>query len=262
MTVGEVIAAIEEVAPLTWQESWDNSGLQVGNKAMPVSDVLLCIDVTEAVVDEAIGLGCQLIVSHHPLLFKGLKTLQGTTYTERCLLKAVKHDIAIYSAHTNMDNWQSGVSAAMGAKLGLQGMEVLAPQHRTDGMTVGSGIVGRLPQPEELSVFLHRVKEVFGVACVRYSDPQGKPIEMIALCGGAGSFLVPDAIERGADLFLTADMKYHDFFLADNRIVIADIGHYESEQFAKELFFELISKKIPTFAIHFAATDRSPVNYL
>lgn len=260
MKIAEIISLLEQAAPLAFQESWDNAGLQVGNADADVSDVMLCVDVTEAVLDEAIAAGCQLVVSHHPLIFHGLKTLRGDSAVERCVMKAVKHDIAVYSAHTNMDNWlQGGVNARIAQKMGLVRCEPLLP---AGDVQAGSGMIGELPQPEDETAFLQRVKETFRVPCLKMTRLLGRPVRKVALCGGAGSFLLPEAVAKGADVFVSADFKYHEFFLAENRIVIADIGHYESEQYTKEIFFELISKKIPTFAIHFSTADGSPVNYL
>lgn len=261
MKLAEIISLLEQSAPLDYQESWDNAGLQVGQPDSEVSDILLCIDVTEQVLDEALESGCQLVVSHHPLIFHGLKTLRGGSSVERCVMKAIKHDIAVYSAHTNMDNWlQGGVNARIARKIGLEHCEPLvpAPGH----MQAGSGMIGELPHPEDETSFLLRVKDIFRVPCLKMTRLLGKPVRKVALCGGAGSFLLPQAIDKGADVFVSADFKYHEFFQAESRIVIADIGHYESEQYTKEIFFELISKKIPTFAIHFSKADGSPVNYL
>lgn len=261
MKIAEIISLLEQAAPLAFQESWDNAGLQVGHVDAEVSDVLLCVDVTEEILDEAIRTGCQLVVSHHPLIFHGLKTLRGDSAVERCVMKAIKHDVAVYSAHTNMDNWlQGGVNARIAGKIGLVHCGPLLPS-AAEGQA-GSGMIGELPQPEDETAFLQRIKETFRVPCLKMTRLLGKPVRKVALCGGAGSFLLPEALAQGADVFISADFKYHEFFLAENRIVIADIGHYESEQYTKEIFFELISKKIPTFAIHFSMADRSPVHCL
>ena len=222
MKIAEIISLLEQAAPLAFQESWDNAGLQVGHVDAEVSDVLLCVDV---------------------------------------VMKAIKHDVAVYSAHTNMDNWlQGGVNARIAGKIGLVHCGPLLPS-AAEGQA-GSGMIGELPQPEDEMAFLQRVKEIFHVPCLKMTRLLGKPVRKVALCGGAGSFLLPEALAKEADVFISADFKYHEFFMAENRIVIADIGHYESEQYTKEIFFELISKKIPTFAIHFSTADRSPVHCL
>lgn len=261
MLLGDIIAAIEACAPLYYQEEWDNSGLQVGKLDMNVDSALLCVDVTEDIVDEAIRKDCHLIISHHPLMFNGVKHLCDSNSQERCLWKAVKHDIAIYSAHTSLDNWSQGVSHRMAQKLSLQQTKVLSVLEKYPHE--GSGMIGYLPQPLPVLQLLEHIKQVFKAPSLRYTDLLvNKPISKIALCGGAGGFLLEEAIRQGAELFLSADFKYHDFFRAEKRIIIADIGHYESEQYAKELLCEIISKKFPTFAIHYAETDRTPVHYL
>ena len=261
MLLGEIIAAIEACASLSFQEKWDNSGLQVGKPEMNVDSALLCVDVTEDIVDEAIRKDCHLIISHHPLLFSGVKHLCDRNVQERCLWKAVKHDIAIYSAHTSLDNWSEGVSYRMAQKLSLRQTKVLSALEKYPHE--GCGMIGYLPQPVPPLQLLEHIKQVFKAPSLRYTDLLGdKPIGKIALCGGAGGFLLEEAVNQGADLFLSADFKYHDFFRAEKRIVIADIGHYESEQYAKELLYEIISKKIPTFALHYAESDRTPVHYL
>lgn len=261
MLLGDIIAAIEACAPLYYQEEWDNSGLQVGKLDMNVDSALLCVDVTEDIVDEAIRKDCHLIISHHPLMFNGVKHLCDSNSQERCLWKAVKHDIAIYSAHTSLDNWSQGVNHRMAQKLSLQQTKVLSALEKYPHE--GSGMIGYLPQPLPVLQLLEHIKQVFKAPSLRYTDLLGnKPISKIALCGGAGGFLLEEAIRQGAELFLSADFKYHDFFRAEKRIIIADIGHYESEQYAKELLCEIISKKFPTFALQYAESDRTPVHYL
>lgn len=261
MLLGDIIAAIEACAPLYYQEEWDNSGLQVGKLDMNVDSALLCVDVTEDIVDEAIRKDCHLIISHHPLMFNGVKRLCDSNSQERCLWKAVKHDIAIYSAHTSLDNWSQGVSHRMAQKLSLQQTKVLSVLEKYPHE--GSGMIGYLPQPLPVLQLLEHIKQVFKAPSLRYTDLLGnKPISKIALCGGAGGFLLEEAIRQGAELFLSADFKYHDFFRAEKQIIIADIGHYESEQYAKELLGEIISKKFPTFALQYAESDRTPVHYL
>lgn len=260
MRLSDLIEHIESSVPLSFQENWDNAGLQVGCPEQEVTDVLLCIDVTKAVLDEAKTKKCQLIVSHHPLLFHGLKTLRGATDVEKIVMEAIRSNVAVYSAHTNMDNWQQGVNARIAAKLGLQQTAFLKPFDSDEN--IGSGMIGMLPNPEDEVLFLQRIKDIFHVPMLRYTQLLNKPVRKVALCGGAGSFLLAEAIGQQADVYLSADFKYHEFFQAEQKIVIADIGHYESEQYTKEIFFELISKKIPTFAIHFSETDSSPINYL
>ena len=260
MKIVEVTRLIEEFAPLSLQESWDNAGLQVGNPQAEATGALLCLDVTEAILDEAVKKGLNLIITHHPLLFRGLKSITGSSHIERIVIKAIKNDIAIYSAHTNMDSAWGGVSHLIAKKIGLEDVEVLSPQ--SEGAVTGLGVVGNLPQDEGALSFLGRVKEIFGVGAVRYSGNVEKPIRRVAICGGAGSEFVKEAVACGADVLITGDVKYHEFMSDNEKILLADIGHYESEHFTKEIFSEIITKKIPNFAVHYAELEKNPINYL
>ena len=260
MKIVEVTRLIEEFAPLSLQESWDNAGLQVGNPQAEATGALLCLDVTEAILDEAVKKGLNLIITHHPLLFRGLKSITGNSHIERIVIKAIKNDIAIYSAHTNMDSAWGGVSHLIAKKIGLEDVEVLSPQ--SEGAVTGLGVVGNLPQEEGVLSFLGRVKETFGVGAVRYSGNVEKPIRRVAICGGAGSEFVKEAVACGADVLITGDVKYHEFMSDNEKILLADIGHYESEHFTKEIFSEIITKKIPNFAVHYAELEKNPINYL
>lgn len=364
MKVRDIANAIEEFAPLYLQEDYDNAGIQVGDPDREVESALLCTDVTEAVVAEAIDRGAGMVISHHPLIFRGLKKLAGRTPVERMVAKAIEHGVAIYSAHTNIDNARGGVSFKMAEKLGLTGVEVLDQQRGTLRKVVvyvptaqadaveqamwragagrlgdydscsyrlsgegryravegarpfagavgehhvepevrvevlvhqarcaavlsamlaahpyeepafdvialdnadrysGSGVVGSI-SPEPAMQFLQRLKAAFGAAAVRYSGhTEGRTISRVALCGGAGSFLVGRAIAAGADVLVTGDMKYHDFQGNEDRIILADIGHYESEQYTKEIFCDIIKKKNPNFAVYFAQSEENQIKYL
>lgn len=242
MFAGEIIELIESVAPLSNQESWDNSGLQIGQRNQQVSSALLCIDVTEDVVDEAIENNCQMIVSHHPLLFKGLKRISSETYIERCVLKIICHGLVVYSAHTSIDKYRSGVSGKMAERLGICNYSVLSPYNAE----VGLGVIGDLPQPLTITDFLELLKDAFHTSVIRYlpSFVDSDNILRVAMCGGAGSEFLPDAIGQGAQAYVSADFKYHEFFNSDGRISVFDIGHFESEQHTKELFYELLADKI------------------
>ena len=268
MKAQEIFDAIEELAPLRFQEDYDNAGVQVGDPLTQVSGVLLCTDVTPAVLQEAIERGFNVVISHHPLIFRGLKKIAGRTQVERMVATAIKHDIIVYSAHTNMDNTPAdGVSFKMAEKLGLTDVELLDP-HRDAGtfagdapVLYGSGVVGNtsLISAGDLMV---KVRNAFGVKAIRYSGDAATMVTRVALCGGAGSFLIDKAIAAGAQIFLTGDMKYHDFMGHEHEIVLADMGHYESEQFTKEIFYEIIQKKNPNFAAAFAREERNPINYI
>ena len=260
MRISEVTKLIEDFAPLHLQEEWDNAGIQVGNPQGETIGALLCLVVTEAILDEAISKGINLIITHHPLLFRGLKTITGKNSIERIVIKAIKNDITIYSAHTNMDSVWNGVSHLIAQKVGLKDVEVLCPQK---GETeVGLGVIGNLPEPEGAKAFLSRVKEIFGVGAVKYSGDDSRRLRRIAICGGSGAEFVRDAIALSADAFVTADVKYHEFMNDSDKILLVDIGHFESEHFTKEIFSEIITKKIPNFAVHYAELEKNPINYL
>ena len=364
MQVKDVMQAIEEKAPRLYQESYDNSGLQVGNPEDEVKGILISLDVTEAVLDEALERGCNMIVAHHPLIFYGIKRLSGSNYVERVIIKAIKNSISIYAAHTNLDNMRHGVNAKIAEKLGLKDtkilapmkdtlrklytyvpfeaadkvrealfaagageiglysecsfntigtgtfkpdenaqpaigeaggpreqpgevkIEVLVPKHREGqvlkalfnshpyeevayemvalenlNQEIGAGMVGVLAEPMEEWDFLGRLKQQMKTDCVRHTELRGKKVLKVAICGGSGSFLLKDAIATGADVFVTGDFKYHQFFDAEDRIVIADIGHYESEQFTKEIFEAILKEKFPNFATLLSNLSTNPVKY-
>ena len=363
LKIGDLTAHLESVAPLGYQEPYDNSGLLVGTPEKEVCHALLSLDCTEAVVDEAVELGCDIIISHHPIVFKGLKRFNGSTYVERVIMKAIKNDIAIYAIHTNLDNVMGGVNSKIASRLGLCNTRILSPKrdllrklvvfvphahagqvrealfgagagsiggydacsfnaegygtfragegtnpfvgtvgkhHREDEVRmevvfpmvkeqavlqalfgthpyeevaydvyslqnsdqdVGSGLVGRLEQSMDEADFLRMLKERLGASVVRHTALRGKPVTNVAVCGGAGSFLLDPAKRSGADVFVTADYKYHEFFDADGKIVIADVGHFESEQFTQQLLLEIIQKKFPTFAVRLTGIDTNPIKY-
>lgn len=256
MEIIEILNTLEAFAPLHLQEHYDNSGLQVGNPHQPVTSVLLAVDITEATVDEAVATGANLIISHHPLIFSGIKKLTGSNYIERTVIKAIRHNIVIYSAHTNMDKAIGGVSYKMAEKLHLQNVRLLHPETETSGL----GCIGRLPQPEDALPFITRLKTTFNVPSIRHSQLISRKITTVALCGGSGAEFIPDAIQQQADIYITADIKYHQFFLAENQLIIADIGHFESEQFTKEIFNEQLIGFFPNFAIRVAQSDINPVS--
>ena len=266
MKIKEITDAIEQYAPLRLQEEWDNAGIQVGDPETEVTGILLCTDATEAVVAEAIDLGYNLVISHHPLIFRGLKKIMGRTPVERAVAMAIKHDITIYSAHTNMDSAWQGVSFRMADKIGMTNVQFLDdnsvdPYGESDSTTAGCGVIGDI-EPMPAREVLKRVKAAFEVGAVRYSGDGDTMVSRVALCGGAGGFLLDKAVAMGAQLYVTADMRYHDFLDNAQRIVVADIGHYESEHFTKEIFLEIIQKKSPTFAVAFAKNETNQVNYL
>lgn len=344
-SIGAIVKQLESVAPPVYQEGYDNAGLIVGNAQAECTGVITCLDATEEVVAEAIAKGCNLIVAHHPIVFKGLKQFTGKTYVERVVIAAIRNDIAIYAIHTNLDNvYAQGVNAMISERLGLVNTRILAPKagmmgratafvplavadevklalakldngpqtpqplvrqlslgtgasggvsiqleimypvHQKGAINavlgnfsgvdvvysevfnqnplVGSGMVGDLPKPLKEISFLKRLKEQLNVSCVKYTTLLDQPIQRIALCGGAGGFLLPQAIAAGAQVFVTADYKYHEFFDADGKIIIADVGHYESEQFTIDLLATIIRKNFGNFAVHLTEVNTNPVNYL
>lgn len=363
MLIKEIIDAIEEFAPLSLQEDYDNAGLVCGDPTQEVSSILICIDITEEVVDEAILGGQNLILSHHPLFIQSLKNIRPDSYVKRCLIKAIKHDICMYAAHTNMDSVTNGVSGKMADKLELINREVLKPTGKLYNLSfytprsyaekvrnavldtgagfignysrcsfshsgtgsfraeeharpfvgeigqehleeeikteitvpahllnkstkallqthpyeepvwniiplnnadprVGFGIVGELEEEVDTYELLQHIKNIFHCNLIRHTAVHKSRIKKIAVCGGSGAFLTAAAIAAQADLYVSGDFKYHDFFLAENRIIMADIGHYESEQYTKEIFYELVTKKISKFAVQFSKTYTNPINYL
>ena len=364
MKIQSIIDVLEAIAPIAYQESYDNSGLIIGNSTTEVTGVLITLDTTEAVVEEAIQKKCNLIISHHPIIFSGLKKLTGKNYVERTVIKAVQHNIAIYAAHTNLDNITNGVSFKMAQKLHLNNIKVLQPKKnllsklttftpishtaevinalhkagagqignykdcsfRSNGIgtykpnetanpfegktnqfsevsedkievifpshlqvkilnaltnahpyeevaydlinlenkfqEVGSGAIGYTNQHIDEISFLHLIKKTFNVTYLRHTPLLNKKINKVAMCGGSGSFLLQNAIAAGADIFITSDFKYHDYFDTENKIVIADIGHYESEECTKEIFYEILNKNFSNIAILLGETVTKPYNYL
>ena len=359
-----LIEEIEKIAPPSLQESYDNARILTGNPDTECTGAMLCLDAIEKVIDEAIARKCNLVIAHHPILFSGIKSITGKNYIERTLIKAIKNDIVIYAAHTNLDNVIHGVNGKIADKLSLQNRQILAPKkgllkklytyvpsdyteqvqqalfeagaghignysecsYSTPGIgtykpganthpfigvkgqrhqehedklevilpdflenqildalfkahpyeevayelipldnihqEVGAGIIGNLEQPIPTISFLQFLKETMRAHVVRYTAQVQAKVQKIAICGGAGSFLLQDAIKKKADVFVTADYKYHQFFDADNRIVIADIGHFESEQFTIELFYDILNKKFHNFALYLTTVNTNPVNYL
>jgi len=364
MKIKEITTIIEDFAPLSYQESYDNAGLIVGNNNDEVTGILICVDCVEEILDEAIATNCNMIIAHHPIVFSGLKQLNGKNYIERTVIKAIKNNIAIYAAHTNLDNVTGGVSFKIAEKIGVKNCQILQPKksllskiitycptnnveevrqamfnagagnignysdcsYNIEGVgtykaeeganpyvgetgklhqenetrietivpsykvnsviekmisahpyeevaydvyelenklhTVGGGVIGELENEEEEATFLNRLKNDLKTDCIRHTNLSGKKIKKVAICGGSGSFMLADAIALGADIFITGDFKYHQFFDADNKIIIADVGHYESEQFTNELIFDILNEKIPNFAVRLTRINTNPVNYL
>ena len=261
MKIKEVLSALERFAPLPLQESWDNAGLQVGLTETEVSGALLCLDVNEKIVDEAIQKGCNLIVSHHPLLFRGLKTISDLTDVQRTVMKAIENRICVISMHTNMDNAKGGVNFRIAEKLGLQDVQFFAPKN-VDGIEAGSGVIGDLPEALAADDFVQAVKKAFDVECAMCNELLRRKIQKVAICGGAGDFLLNEALKAGADAFITGEMHYHQYFGYEQRIQICVIGHYQSEQFTSEIFREIIESECPGIKTYIADTSTNPILYI
>lgn len=364
MKLADLINYLENWAPPAYQESYDNSRLLVGNSAMEVTGVLVSLDCTEDVLEEAIRRKCNVVVAHHPIVFGGLKSLTGKNYVERTVIKAIKKDIAIYALHTNLDNVQTGVNHKIAHLIGLQNQAILLPMQdklmrlevvcpidsveqlknslfaigvgavgkyrdawfSSEGKSgytpsekanprlgkigeaqqndelklmftfpsyqkkkvldilknthpyeefdyafislentvqdLGAGMIGELPTEEALETFLQRVKSTFGCGVIKYTKSKKDTVRKVAVCGGAGFFLLQQAIAQQADVYITSDVKYHDFFDAEDRIVLADIGHYESEQFTKELIVDYLKKRFSDDIFNVSDTVTNPVHYL
>ena len=246
--IKEVVFALERFAPLPLQESYDNAGLQVGLTEVEASGALLCLDVTEEVIDEAVSLGCNLIVSHHPLLFHGLKTVSDRNY---------------------LDNAEDGVNFKIAEKLELEQVRLLLPHpvKVKDGgheytVMAGSGVIGVLPQPEDSLKFLQRIKSVFHIECLMHNELLQRPVRKVVLCGGAGDFMLEEALNQKADAFLTGEMHYHQYFGHDQELQIAVMGHYQSEQYTKEIFYSIIGEICPELPLYMTAVDTNPIKYL
>jgi dinuclear metal center YbgI/SA1388 family protein len=255
----EIIQDLEWFAPLEFQEGYDNSGLIVGDPDIECTGVLINLDCTENVVQEAIQKKCNLIITHHPLIFRPIRNITPESDATRTLVAAIKSDIAIYAIHTNLDNMLSGVNDRLADKLALLNRRILLP--RKDKPSIGSGLIGELQNPLSENQLLKLLKNAFGTPVIRHSPLLGKPVSRVAICGGAGSFLISNALQEGAGFFVSADIKYHDFFEGMDKLVIADIGHFESEQFTVDLLLAVILKKYPNFAVLKSGTVTNPVNY-
>ncbi len=257
----ELTDYLEQIAPSHLQEAYDNSGLITGNPNWEVKGVIVSLDSTEEVVDEAIEKGANVIVAHHPIVFSGLKRFTGATYIERTIIKAIKNDIAIYSIHTNLDNVKSnGVNAKIAEKLGLLDLQILATKF-PDRNDIGAGMVGVLAEEKGKEAFLHLVKTKMEATCLKYTEWVKPKVRKVGVCGGSGSFLLDQAILQECDVFITSDFKYHQFFDANGKIVILDIGHYETEQFTIDLLVEIITDKFSNFAAHYTKVDTNPIKY-
>lgn len=260
ITVAQIAAAIEAFAPKRLQETYDNTGLQVGSPDTRVTGVMLCLDVTREILEEARRKGCNMVISHHPLIFGGLKNLTGANEVQRVAIEAVRTDMVLYAAHTNLDSTNEGVSYEIAHRLGVESLQVLSPKDDAPGY--GLGVVGDIPPMPALE-FLRRVKETFSVRCLRYSTRAPRlVVHRVAVCGGAGASLLREAVAAGADVMLTGDVKYHDFTSWGDEILIADIGHYESELCATKIIGRILAEQWPSLPQHEAKAEKNPIGCL
>lgn len=260
--IQEVIDALELFAPLPLQESYDNAGLQVGLTEADCSGALLCLDVTEDVVEEAARRGCNLIVAHHPLLFHGLRQVSDRDYIQRTVVKAIRLGITIAAMHTNIDNAEGGVNYRIADILGLTDVRFLTAERTIamGGVKGGSGVIGSLPQPMAAVAFIKEVKRRFHAATAMTNAPLTRPIRRVALCGGAGAEFLADAVKAGADAYITGEMHYHDYFGHDDELQIIVLGHYETEQYTPQIFRAVIAARFPQLPLHdYGSTN--PIHY-
>lgn len=261
MKIREIFDALEVFAPLSLQDGYDNAGLQIGlTEDAEATGALLCLDVTEAVIDEAVSRGCNVIVSHHPLLFRPCKNITSADYVGRCILKAIKHEVAIYAAHTNLDNAFGGVNWKIAEKIGLCNVKVLMSKPGVDG--AGAGVIGTLAEPMNKNSFISMVKNVFHVDCVRCNNWKAGDIRTVAVCGGAGAFLIPNAESAGADVFITGEIGYHRFFGYEDCMLLMEIGHFESEQYTLDILKDIISGVSPELPVFHTGVRTNPVDYI
>lgn len=259
MRVKEVAQILEQSVPLAWQESYDNAGLVVGNPEAEVTGIVVALDATEEVVEEAISRGATMVVTHHPIIFSPLKRLVCANRQQRAIAKAIAAGVALYAAHTNLDSApERGLSHHLATMIGLEEERVLAPA-KEEG--VGIGVVGCFAKPMEPQAALSLIAERLGVEVLRHSPIRTSRVERVAICTGSGGSLIREAEIAGADLYLSADFKYHDFVDAD-RMILVDAGHFETEIFAIDILFEILSKKISTFALHKSTCSDNPVRYM
>lgn len=256
--IKDVIAPLELFAPLPLQDGYDNAGLQVGEPEAEVSGVLLCLDVTEAVLAEAVACGCNMVVAHHPLLFHPLRRVGDSSYVERCVRYAIVHGLTIYAAHTNLDNARNGVNFEIAARLGLRDVEFL----RVGANDGGSGVIGILPAPMGAADFVARVKAVLGVECAMCNAMLERPVVKVALCGGAGDFLLDDAIACGADAFITGEMHYHRYFGTGQKVQIVVAGHWQTEQYTPALMQRVLRNQFPELPLRITSVNTNPIVYV
>lgn len=260
MKIHEITDVIERFAPLSLQEPYDNAGLIVGRPGDEVGKALLAVDVTDAVLDEAQREGCDLVITHHPIVFHPLRRFNSADYVQRAVERSIRSGIALYACHTNLDSAPGGMSWRLARLLGVEGSEVLQPC--AGNPSVGFGVVGELAAEEPTDAFLRRVKNTLRVGALRHSAIATQRVNRVALCTGAGASLIEEARRSGAQVYITADLKYNDFMTPDGAFTVVDVGHFESEYCAIDLLFEILSKNLLTFAVRRSEDSRNPISYL
>lgn len=260
--IKEVVCALEKFAPLPLQADYDNAGVQIGLTGAEVSGALLCLDVTEDVVDEAVAKGCNLIVAHHPLIFRKLGSITGDDYVGRTVMRAIKSGVAVVAMHTNLDSAAGGVNFKMAEKIGLCDVALIGGRRSAGGVEGGEAVIGSLPAEMAAADFLAMLKSVFAADCVQANGLLRRPVRRVALCGGAGGFMLGEAIRCGADAFVTGEMGYHQYFGHGQEIQIAVIGHYQSEQYTPELLGEIIGRECPGVRCEITETNTNPIFYV
>lgn len=257
MKASVIAAAIEETAPLSLQESWDNSGFCIGDGSCEVHKAIVGFDCTPALIEEAVEVGADMVITHHPLIFGGIRKISEATMTGRTIIAAIRNGITVYACHTNMDKVPGGVSGTTAARIGLCNLRVLDSDDDGNGL----GIIGDLPEPAAPEAFLLRMKESLGLKTLRHSALSRTPLRRVALCGGSGHSLIGKAAAAGADIYVSGDISYHDFYAPDG-MMIADIGHFESEAEIIGVICDIVREKIPNFAVQSARTSTiNPVYY-
>ena len=259
MKIQKIVDTLEHWAPTKQAEDFDNVGLIIGDANDDLTGVIICLDTTEKIIEEALEKNCNLIISFHPIIFSGIKKLTVDSYFEKTIIKAIKNKISIYSIHTSLDNHKQGVNYEISKRLGLKNSKILIPNNKNK--TIGMGRIGDLKEAIDEDNFIKYLKSNMKTKFIRHSKLLGKKIKKVSVLGGSGAFGIENSIDQNADAYVTADLKYHNFFEANDKIVLFDIGHYESEQFTKKLIYDYLTKKFPSFAIVLATTNTNPVNY-
>ncbi|TAF35792.1 MAG: Nif3-like dinuclear metal center hexameric protein [Cytophagales bacterium] len=258
--IKQITNFLETQAPLNYQESYDNAGLITGFHNQLVNSVLIALDATEAVVHEAVQKGCQMVIAHHPIVFGGLKKINGYNYVEKAIIMAIKHDIALYAIHTNLDNVLNGVNQTIASRLGLKDVQILHAKN-PQKPDVGSGMIGFLPQAINFEQFMSLLAQQMELQVCRYALGSSHLIEKVAICGGAGSFLIKEALRQQAQAFVTADLKYHEYFEGQDELLLIDIGHYESEKYTQDLLLDWLSKHFEGLSVQKTSVNTNPAKW-